>query len=187
LIARSARGLAAAYRVGELRLHARVRRLAQDADHVLSHLTVPSEPLRLSPRPVPKILGPGSAILNVFFSSDSWSPCHGISSSPSLSGRYSVVVANMPICRHFAEATRSWTVARLCREVLYGAGADNRTSRFTGTSWRISPLTDSNRRPPPFHGGFALREGDGGTALACRISLLLTYFRCRPHSSLDEP
>jgi hypothetical protein len=40
---------------------------------------------------------------------------------------------------------------------------------------------------PPYHGGFALREGGGGSALACRISLLLTYFRCRPRSSLDEP
>jgi hypothetical protein len=50
-----------------------------------------------------------------------------------------------------------------------------------------SPLPDSNRRPPPYHGGFALREGDRATALVCRFSLLLPYFRCQPHPSLEQP
>jgi hypothetical protein len=34
----------------------------------------------------------------------------------------------------------------------------------------LSPLTDSNRRPPPYHGGFALRDGDGGIALFTAFS-----------------
>ena len=39
-------------------------------------------------------------------------------------------------------------------EVLFCIKSDNRSSRFAGIS---SPLTDSNRRPPPYHGDFAAR------------------------------
>jgi hypothetical protein len=40
-----------------------------------------------------------------------------------------------------------------------------------------SPLTDSNRRPPPYHGGFALRLTSVGIALAKPFSLHPRLFR----------
>jgi hypothetical protein len=39
-----------------------------------------------------------------------------------------------------------------------------------------SALTDSNRRPPPYHGGFGLLRRDGGTPLHEGISLQLGGF-----------
>ena len=48
----------------------------------------------------------------------------------------------------------------------------------------LSPLPDSNRGPPPYHGGFALREGDRGTALATAFFLQLRRFVCQTHPSL---
>ena len=54
------------------------------------------------------------------------------------------------------------------REVLFCIRRDNRSSPFAGTS---SPLTDSNRRPPPYHGGFDQLLPDVGTALASVLSL----------------
>ena len=41
--------------------------------------------------------------------------------------------------------------------VLYALKSDNKNRRFAAV---LSPLPDSNRGPPPYHGGFALREGD---------------------------
>jgi Nucleotidyltransferase domain len=70
MIERLARGLR---RRRAARLHARVRRLAQntdDADHVLSHRPFRPKRAPLSPEPVPKIQGPSCAIANVFCSSD---------------------------------------------------------------------------------------------------------------------
>jgi hypothetical protein len=40
-----------------------------------------------------------------------------------------------------------------------------------------SPLTDSNRRPPPYHGGIGLRRWHGGGALAALLSLQLRRLR----------
>jgi hypothetical protein len=54
--------------------------------------------------------------------------------------------------------------SRRCYRRLYQAAGGARSSHRR------------RNRPPPYHGGFALREEDGGTALACRISLLLSTF-----------
>jgi Calcineurin-like phosphoesterase len=53
--------------------------------------------------------------------------------------------------------------------------------------FRKSPLTDSNRRPPPYHGGFALLEWAGQTALVMAFSLQLRHFVFLTHPSLEEP
>jgi hypothetical protein len=50
-----------------------------------------------------------------------------------------------------------------------------------------SPLADSNRRPPPYHGGFALCERDGGAALVTALCLQPRRFVCLTYPSLDEP
>jgi hypothetical protein len=63
--------------------------------------------------------------------------------------------------------------------------ADNKKAYLQGFS--LSPLMDSNRRPPPYHGGFALREREGGTALAVAFFLQLRRFVCLAHPSLEEP
>jgi hypothetical protein len=46
-----------------------------------------------------------------------------------------------------------------------------------------SPLTDSNRPPPPYHRCWGETHEQ---RLFYRISLLLPYFRCQSHPSLDE-
>ena len=48
------------------------------------------------------------------------------------------------------------TVMRRCSVVQCQA---TKIPDFRGFFLYQSPLTDSNRRPPPYHGGFALREG----------------------------
>lgn len=40
---------------------------------------------------------------------------------------------------------------------------------------------------PPYHGGFALREGDRGTALVTAFLLQSGHFVCQQHPSLEEP
>ena len=60
---------------------------------------------------------------------------------------------DVPICRDFrrrAGSTRSdsWGV-----EVLRGASSGNKIPDLRGFLVGGSPLTDSNRRPPPYHGG----------------------------------
>ena len=75
------------------RLHARVRRLAQntdDANHVLSHRPFRPKRAPLSPKPVPKIQGSSCAIASVFCSSD-FRPLQATAatSSPSLAGKCS--------------------------------------------------------------------------------------------------
>jgi hypothetical protein len=49
-----------------------------------------------------------------------------------------------------------------------------------------SPLTDSNRRPPPYHGGFALREELRNSA-CYGVFPAATRFVCQTHPSLKEP
>jgi hypothetical protein len=51
--------------------------------------------------------------------------------------------------------------------------------------WSASPLTDSNRRPPPYHGGFDLLLCDVGTALASALSLHFAWFVCLLHPSFE--
>jgi len=50
-----------------------------------------------------------------------------------------------------------------------------------------SPLPDSNRRPPPYHGGFDLLLSDAGTALASALSLQCGWFIRSLHPFLEGP
>ena len=50
-----------------------------------------------------------------------------------------------------------------------------------------SPLTDSNRRPPPYHGGFALRLCGLGKVLASALSLQSGWFLRSFHPCLEGP
>jgi hypothetical protein len=50
----------------------------------------------------------------------------------------------------------------LSRVVLYAISPDNKNPRFAGV---LSPLPDSNRGPPPYHGGFDQLLCDVATAL----------------------
>jgi len=56
---------------------------------------------------------------------------------------------------------------------------------FAGIS--RSPLTDSNLRPPPYHGGLARREGGRGTVLSMAVFLQLRRFICQTHPSSESP
>ena len=72
-------------------------------------------------------------------------------------------------------------------KVITAGGVGRRTGLRSSMQ---SPLTDSNRRPPPYHGGFALREGDRETALVCRISCYRGIFVASgtpPSMSPDGP
>jgi hypothetical protein len=51
----------------------------------------------------------------------------------------------------------------------------------------LSPLPDSNRRPPPYHGGFAPLLCDLGNARGTRFSLQFDSFLCLSHLSLEGP
>jgi hypothetical protein len=51
----------------------------------------------------------------------------------------------------------------------------------------LSPLPESNRGPPPYHGGFDLLLCHVGTALASALSLHLGWFVCSLHPSLEGP
>jgi hypothetical protein len=60
-----------------------------------------------------------------------------------------------------------------------------RRPRFAGPLQ--SPLTDSNRRPPPYHGGFELQLHGAATALISALSLQLGWFFCQSHHRLEAP
>jgi hypothetical protein len=51
----------------------------------------------------------------------------------------------------------------------------------------LSPLPDSNRGPPPYHGGFDQPLCDVGKALASALSLHFAWFVCSLHPSLEGP
>jgi hypothetical protein len=51
----------------------------------------------------------------------------------------------------------------------------------------LSPLPDSNRGPPPYHGGFELRLCDAGNALCCARSLQVGWFGSSLLPSLEGP
>jgi hypothetical protein len=50
-----------------------------------------------------------------------------------------------------------------------------------------SPLTDSNRRPPPYHGGFAPLLCELGKALGSALSLQFGCFLRLQHPFLEGP
>jgi hypothetical protein len=50
-----------------------------------------------------------------------------------------------------------------------------------------SPLTDSNRRPPPYHGGFELHLRDAGKRLIPRFSCKLARLASRSSLPLKDP
>jgi hypothetical protein len=51
----------------------------------------------------------------------------------------------------------------------------------------LSPLPDSNRGPPPYHGGLELRLCDVGKALGSALSLQIGPFLSSVHPSLEGP
>jgi hypothetical protein len=51
----------------------------------------------------------------------------------------------------------------------------------------LSPLPDSNRGPPPYHGGFELQLHGAATALISALSLQLGWFFCPSHHRLEAP
>jgi hypothetical protein len=53
--------------------------------------------------------------------------------------------------------------------------------------WSASPLTDSNRRPPPYHGELGLRRPVGGNALPASFLLHLRAFPVSVIPSLRLP
>jgi DNA-binding CsgD family transcriptional regulator len=80
----------------------------------------------------------------------------------SFAGRCSDVRAARSFAGTFPRRPVGWIALQAGREMLFRVRSDNRSGRFAGIS---SPLTDSNRRPPPYHGGFDLLVSDVGTAL----------------------
>jgi hypothetical protein len=86
-------------------------------------------------------------------------------SLPSVSGRCSAMPSTIPICRPFREARRVRKRSGGDTEVLCAAGAGNKNPDFRGFSFVESPLTDSNRRPPPYHGEFEPDSREPGTLL----------------------
>jgi hypothetical protein len=72
--------------------------------------------------------------------------------SPSVSGRCSAVPAQTPFAGTFRGRDEFDKRSRGTADVLRGAVLDNKNPDFRGFSLWQSPLTDSNRRPPPYHG-----------------------------------
>ncbi len=62
--------------------------------------------------------------------------------------------------------------------------SDNKNPRVRGF---LSPLPDSNRGPPPYHGGFGLRLRDLGKAPKRALSLQFGSFLRVKHRFLEEP
>ena len=61
-------------------------------------------------------------------------------------------------------------------EVLCGAGLDNKIPDFRGFFSYQSPLTDSNRRPPPYHRGFGRASGSQEIGSLPRRSCIYDVF-----------
>jgi hypothetical protein len=87
----------------------------------------------------------------------------------------------------YREFSRVWpSLTGSIRESLLNEEGLGNTQKWPICRY-LSPLPDSNRGPPPYHGGFALWERDGGTALATAGFLQLSRFVCLAHPSLEEP
>ena len=70
------------------------------------------------------------------------------------------------------KTTRDVAVRRAYRRCVRNVSACSRYRQQQSAdlqALQISPLTDSNRRPPPYHGGFTLRERAERTALIYRF------------------
>jgi hypothetical protein len=137
------------------RLHARVRRLAEDAGeaiHFLSHRTAPNELPALSPRPVPKIRGRRQPALECPFPATFGPSCHWPKRrAPPYQGGARANRPRLPFAGSFRSTWTEFTLATL-KPLLDQEGLGNREK---GTFCRyLSPLPDSNRGPPPYHGGF---------------------------------
>ena len=151
----------------------------------------PPEPLRHSVRtgrPVPKTC-PRLAIPLFSLRRRSWRrPIQAVSahtlraglSRPSGAGRCSAGSALRAICREFPGFFSFDPKPLLNREGL--DFPQNRPfCRY------LSPLPDSNRGPPPYHGGFGLRLCDAGKALCSALSLQVGWFISSLHPSLEGP
>jgi hypothetical protein len=178
--------LAAAHRAGELpRLHARVRRLAQDADDA-HHLLSPQRyvrPARLSPRPVPKTRGqtPRDLVCCLFQRLSVITPCPS-GGVPLFDGGALRGSDKSATCRQFSMSAGS--TCDLTREPLLDReGLD--ISQNMAFCRYLSPLPDSNRGPPPYHGGFALLLCDLGRALSSALSLQPGWFLRSLHPCLE--
>jgi hypothetical protein len=75
---------------------------------------------------------------------------------------------------------------RCTRDAYRRVSTGNTTSLFAGL-FSPSPLTDSNRRLPPYHAAFGLRLHGQRTALGSALSLQLSEFLCPPHPFLEAP
>src|SRR5579884_1130804 len=64
------------------------------------------------------------------------------------------------------------------KAVLHGVDGGNKKPPICGQfCFRKSPLTDSNRRPPPYHGGFGTRQVSCVCGVFIVLSLLSPKFR----------
>ena len=103
----------------------------------------------LTPKPAPKVrhatvatpISPFPATFPVVLVA-------AISSRPSVPRRCSGVRAPRSFAGTFARRCLGWMTSGGRREVLFRIRPGNESSRLAGIS---SPLTDSNRRPPPYH------------------------------------
>jgi DNA-binding CsgD family transcriptional regulator len=85
----------------------------------------------------------------------------------SFAGRCSDVRAARSFAGTFPRRPVGWIALQAGREMLFRVRSDNRSGRFAGIS---SPLTDSNRRPPPYHGGALPTELRGRVVEAMQSS-----------------
>jgi len=67
--------------------------------------------------------------------------------------------------RHSAEDLIREARAKFVRTTFAQTSRQPRTQKAKSLETATSPLTDSNRRPPPYHGGFRTRRRVGGVAL----------------------
>jgi hypothetical protein len=81
--------------------------------------------------------------------------------TPSVSGRCSVAWAKRPICREFSELLTDST-RESCESLRNQEGLGNHQKR--PFCRYLSPLPDSNRGPPPYHGGALPTELRGRAA-----------------------
>jgi len=72
-------------------------------------------------------------------------------------------------------------------EVLYGVSCGNEKAYLQRLRSQESPLADSNRRPPPYHGGFEPLLGDLGNALGRALSCYSLVFFAWSTPSLGDP
>jgi hypothetical protein len=87
----------------------------------------------------------------------------------------------------FAGATTSGSWSRGTMEVLRGALSDNKNPDLRGFFLCQSPLTDSYRRPPPYHGGFDHAAIGARRALATPALPAIWRLHSPSAPSFEEP